>query len=89
MIKKMIACLLIGLILCVCSVAFSVNADVPETYVMGGQLYANTIIETDDGNVWKIDDGGAAAHKQEVRVVFDSKGTNDQRDDEILEVITM
>ena len=82
--------LIAALILCVVSMfAPKGNADLPETYVLGGQYSTQTIIETTDGNIWKV--GGTSEQMQgcEVRVVLNSKGTVDVRDDEILEVIAM
>lgn len=82
--------LVLALILCVVS-AFASNgtASVPETYVMDGSYCSQTIIETADGNLWKV--GGTSEQTQgcAVRVVLDSKGTIDMRDDEILEVIAI
>ena len=83
--------LILALILCMVS-TFAPNgnaADVEETYIMDGSYCSQTIIETTDGNLWKV--GGTSEQTQgcAVRVVLDSKGTIDMRDDEILEVIAI
>ncbi len=55
--------------------------------VMTGNYYDYLVIETVDGNEWLMDEGAAPFEDGElVQVTFDTKGTENILDDEILEI---
>lgn len=53
--------------------------EVPRLDVMTGNYYDYMVVETADGNVWMV-------NGELVQVSFDTKGTSDVTDDEILKI---
>lgn len=59
-------------------------AEVPRPDVMTGNYYDYMVVETADGNVWMVDE--VFNDGELVQVSFDTKGTADVTDDEILKI---
>lgn len=59
-------------------------AEVPRLDVMTGNYYNYMVVETADGNVWMVDE--VFNDGELVQVSFDTKGTADVTDDEILKI---
>ena len=58
--------------------------EVPRLDVMTGNYYDYMVVETADGNVWMVDE--VFNDGELVQVSFDTKGTADVTDDEILKI---
>ncbi len=58
--------------------------EVPRLDVMTGNYYDYMVVETADGNVWMVDE--VFNDGELVQVSFDTKGTADITDDEILKI---
>lgn len=59
-------------------------AEVSRLDVMTGNYYDYMVVETADGNVWMVDE--VFNDGELVQVSFDTKGTADVTDDEILKI---
>lgn len=64
-----------------------VSTSVSTTRTSEGHFIAPDVIETFDGNIWDVDEGGLCP-QNDVVITFDTKGTADIRDDVII-VITV
>lgn len=60
------------------------TGEVPRLDVMTGNYYDYMVVETADGNVWMVDE--VFNDGELVQVSFDTKGTADVTDDEILKI---
>lgn len=60
------------------------DTEVPRLDVMTGNYYDYMVVETADGNVWMVDE--VFNDGELVQVSFDTKGTADVTDDEILKI---